>query len=125
MTNISMERVQELKARVEEMKAAVRDAQSSVTVAKGQSMPGDKGYWKRVNDAKLHWNKCLKQLADAKADLVKVTGTTGSDPRWGLISSAWRLLQRLEDSGVDLGDDGRKLLDDIEFHIPMAKLTRP
>jgi hypothetical protein len=119
------ERIQELKAQVEDLKAAVRDAQSKVTVAKGQSIPGDKGYWRRVNDAKDVHNKCLKRLADAKADLAKVAGTTGSDPRWALISGAWRLLQRLEDGGVDLGEDGRKLLDDIEFHIPMAKLTQP
>lgn len=117
------DRVAELKLVVDEWKAKVRDAQDALTLIKGQSRPGDNDYWSRFHKAKAHWNECVKQLQRAKTDLHRVSGTTGSDPRWGLIRDAWRFLQRLEDAGVDLGADGRKLLDDIEFHIPTSKLV--
>jgi hypothetical protein len=126
MTDLSpnMDRVAELKARVDELKAAVRDAQNELTLIKGSAEPdGGKHYWQRLHAAKKSWNDCVRRLQEAKTDLVRVTGTTGSDPRWSLISDAWRLLQRLEDSGVDIGEDGRKLLDEIEFHIPASKLV--
>ena len=118
----SLDRVVELKARVDGLKAEVRAAQDALTLIRGQGEPGVRN-WGRLHAAKRHWNECIKRLQQAKTDLVRVSGTTGSDPRWVLISGAWRLLQRLEDSGVDLGEDGRKLLDDIEFHIPQSKLT--
>jgi hypothetical protein len=119
-----MDRVAELKARVDDLKAKCREAQDTLTLIKGTADPsGRNNYWKRFHAAKKHWNDCVRQLQEAKTDLVRATGTTGSDPRWHLIAEAWRLLQRLEDHGVDLGEDGRKLLDEIEFHIPTSKLT--
>jgi len=117
-----LDRVAELKAKVDELKAAVRNAQDELTRIRGSAQPRGSGYWDRVAAAKKHWNECVRKLQAAKTDLVRVTGTTGSDPRWTLIRDAWRLLQRLEDQGIDLGEDGRKLLDDIEFHVPTAKL---
>ncbi len=128
MAEGGMDRVAELKARVDEAKAAVRDAQDKLTAIRGSVDPNGSGknnYWPRFHAAKKHWNDCVKRLQEAKTDLIRVTGTTGSDPRWALIADAWRLLQRLEDSGVDLGEDGRALLDAIEFHIPTSKLTKP
>jgi hypothetical protein len=119
-----MDRVAELKAIVDERKHAVREAQDALTAVRGSSDPnGRTTYWPRFHAAKRHWNDCVRRLQEAKTDLVRVTGTTGSDPRWELIRDAWRLLQRLEDSGVDLGEDGRKLLDEIEFHVPSSKLV--
>lgn len=119
-----LDRVAELKSRVDQCKADVREAQDALTLIKGSADPsGKNNYWARFHTAKKKWNDCIRKLQEAKTDLVRVTGTTGSDPRWELIRDAWRLLQGLEDSGVNLGEDGRKLLDEIEFHIPTSKLV--
>jgi len=117
-----MDRVAELRDEVERRKAAVREAQDELTRVRGQAHPSGKLYWDNFHAAKRRWADSVQKLQAAKNDLIRVCGTTGSDPRWDLIRDAWRLLQRLEDSGVDLGDDGRKLLDDIEFHVPTSRL---
>ena len=122
------ERVAELKIVLEERRANVAKAQDYLAQLKAHGSPRERvdapnGYWSRVRAAKRHLSECLERLRAARADIVRVSGTTGSDPRWTLIRDAWRLLQRLEDDGVDLGEDGQKLLDEIEFHVPASRLA--
>ena len=62
-------------------------------------------------------------MQQKKLELTKLCGTTGSDPRWDLVRRAYAVLTRLDDAGVDIGEHGAKLLDDIEFHVPQSKLS--
>jgi hypothetical protein len=116
------DRTAELKAAVDKCKAEVRDAQEALEGLKGRAHAGARGGWAEFERAKRRWKNALRALSEAKVALIRVTGTTGSDPRWLLIRDAWRVLNRLQESGIAIGGDGEKLLDEIEFHVPASKL---
>jgi hypothetical protein len=125
MTEVnSHTRIAELKERIAELQLKVREAQDKLTLIRGRSDPTETQakFQYRIADAKKWLNEAVLNLQKAKADLIKLSGVTGGDPRWDLIRDAWRYLQKLEDRGIDLGQDGAQLLNDIEFHIPASKL---
>ncbi len=63
-------------------------------------------------------SKCLR---DAKDELRRLSGTHTGDPKWALIARCYRFLNALDESA--LGDEGEALLQEIEFHVPPAKLV--
>jgi hypothetical protein len=117
------ERVAELKAELDRCKAEVRAAQEALSGLRGRAEAGGRGGWPEYRAARKRWEDALRARSEAQLALVRVTGTTGSDPRWTLIRDAWRILNRLQDAGVDIGEDGEKLMNDIEFQVPASKLV--
>lgn len=116
------QRAIDVKVRVEELKTLVRTLQDQLPQAKADANLGKRGGWPEYSSLKRRWTTAVNDLGKAKADLVKLSGTTGGDPRWELCQRAWRVLNRLDEAGIDIGDDGHQLLDDIEFHVPASKL---
>lgn len=119
------ERVLEVKGRVEALKVLVRQLQSELADAKplteGQ-WPRQAGTWQRYQRLKTEWRTAVDRLGAAKLELSKLSGTSGGDPRWALLREAWRVLNELEERGVELGERAEALMNDIEFHVPLSKL---
>ena len=125
MTVSPDQRIIDTKARVEALKCTVRDLQSALTDAKALAegqWPRRPGTWQTYQRLKKEWQRAVNDLSAAKVELTKLSGTTGSDPRWQLLREAWHVLSAIEESGVDIGERGHALLDDIEFHVPHSKL---
>ncbi len=116
------------KARVEDLKNQVRQLQGKIAEAGALA----KGTWPRRRSLFDEYDRLKKQLpplvaklGEAKRELSELSGTDGGDPKWKLAVRAWRVLNELEEAGVEIGEKGRALLDDIEFHVPLAKLHEP
>ena len=118
------ERLLAVKTKMEALKVRVRELQAELPQYKADAEMGRRGGWTKYREMKQRWQAAVDQLGQLKLELIALSGT-GSDPKWGLIAEAWRILDALEESGVDIGERGRKLLDDIEFHVPMSKLQAP
>ena len=119
------DRVIETKTRVEAIKVRVRALQVSLADAKALAegqWPRQAGTWGAYQRKKREWQEAVNELGAAKLELTKLSGTSGGDPRWALLRKAWRVLNELEERGVVLGDRGEALMEDIEFHVPLAKL---
>ena len=118
-------RVGEVKARVEALKTKVEEAQARVAeasaLARG-SYPRRDSLWRDFERRKREWTAVVTELRKAKAELASLSGTNGSDPKWKLICEAWHVLSALDEAGVDIGERGHALIDDIEFHVPHSKL---
>ena len=114
--------IAEAKLRVENAKSLVRSLQLEMPQLKADALQNSRGGWVLYNRKKKEFTGALAELGAAKADLTKLSGTGGGDPRWNLLRKAWLLLNRMQESGVDIGDEGQELIDDIEFHVPAAKL---
>lgn len=76
----------------------------------------------RKNDLRIEFEKAVDVANLLKAELRKLSEATGGDPRWKLIRDAYRAITRLDEAGVEIGEDGRAFLDSAEFHCPMAQL---
>ncbi len=116
------------KARVEALKRKVAEHQAKVAAAGAAA----KGAWPRrrslfdeYDRLKSLTPKVHAELAQAKLELTELSGTDGGDPKWKLLVRAWRVLNELEEAGIEIGEKGRALLDDIEFHVPHSKLHEP
>lgn len=121
----SNERIVEVKARIDALKDECLKVQASLPLARGAAQQLHADGWssrRAFVAAKDRLRKLQLDLRAAKLELTKLSGTTGTDPRWALLAKAYHVLQRLEEGGVDLGDDGRALCDDIEFHVPAHRL---
>lgn len=122
---IHNERVKEVKIKVDGLKASVVALQAQVAeagnLAKG-TVPSRRAYWDAYSERKKALASAQEKLREAKAELTRLAGTTGSDPRWTLLREAWHVLSALDEAGVDIGERGHALIDDIEFHVPHAKL---
>lgn len=125
MTTSPIDRVPEVKARVESLKARVRTLQAALgearALAEGQ-WPRQPRTWQAYQQAKRDYASALNDLSAAKVELTTLSGVTGSDPRWRLLCEAWYVLSTLDEAGVDIGERGHALIDDIEFHVPHSKL---
>lgn len=124
---VPMDRVADAKVRVEELRRHVRTLQDELAnlpkpPAKGFERSMSDAFWEKRKTLRGAWIKACNELGEAKAELAKLSGTNGSDPKWALIAGAWRVLNRLDEAGVDIGEDGRALLDSIAFHVPLSKL---
>lgn len=103
---------------VERCKKVVRDLNLEMQLAKGRSTTT----WRQMAARKEDFNRACSALKDAKIKLVKLSGTTGHDQRWILVTRSYAVLCKLDEAGVDIGEIGRKLIEDIEFHVPLSKL---
>lgn len=110
--------VEAMKTRVRELQAALSEAKQ---LAEGQ-WPRQPATWRAYQSKKKEWQAALNDLSDAKLELVRLSGTSGGDPRWILIREAWHVLNELDERGVVLGERGEALMDEIEFHVPHSKL---
>lgn len=108
--------------RVDKLKARIRDIQAQMPQAKADAVTGMRHGWQGLDNLKKRLRQTLDEYAGAKADLIRLCGTTGADPKWELLSKTWVVLSRLEESGVDIGEMGRDIVTDIEFHVPASKL---
>lgn len=120
---MSNDRVAEVKARVEALKCKVREQQDALPELRLYADAGNRGAWAVYQKARREWQASLKLLSEAKVELVQLSGTGhGGDQKWRLIHRAWALLTRMQEAGTDIGEEGQALIDDIEFHVPVAKL---
>lgn len=119
---IHNERVKEVKIKVDGLKASVTAIMAQVAEARDRTIPRRESLWLAYDERKKALASVQEKLREAKAELVRLSGTTGSDPRWTLLREAWHVLSALDEAGVDIGDRGHALIDDIEFHVPHAKL---
>lgn len=120
------DRMVEVKERVEELKGKVVALQSSLG---DKNMVDDRGRrlsageWNRQRQLlKVQLANATEELREAKSELRKLSGTTGSNPLWEVVRKAYRVLLRLEEAGVEIGEDGREAMETIEFHVPFSKL---
>lgn len=125
LTSGSNARVVEVKVRVEELRAKVRTQMEAVADAK----IAYESQWPRRHHDRQTWDRAKKalvllqnQLANAKLELTKLSGTTGHDPKWRLLREAWHILNEFEERGIEIGERAEALLDEIEFHVPHAAL---
>ncbi len=124
-----LERVMEVKHRVEALKSTVARLGTAMAVlGKCPTDTRSQSSWdtwrKERNRTKQELTKASENLRTAKTDLRRLSGTTGSDPKWGLIAEAYFVLEDLEEAGVDIGEKGHKLMDEIEFHVSPSRLVR-
>jgi hypothetical protein len=122
---VGSDRVTEVKARVEALKTRVRTLQAQLPEAKiaaEGAYPRNESRWAYYRRLKKDWLTATNELSVAKVELTKLCGTTGGDPKWDLIREAWHVLVGLDEAGVDIGDRGHALIDEIEFHVPANKL---
>jgi len=119
------DRILDVKARIEELKGLVLDVQNQLS---DRNMVDGRGKrmafldWNaRKQDLKKKHAELLDRLRAEKHELRKLSGT-GEDPKWELIKKAYVILSQLDEQGVDIGERGHALIDDIEFHVPFAKL---
>lgn len=112
----------EAKALVESLKIRVDEMNRAFPQLKADAQTGMRGGWRALDAHRKEHRQVLAQLRTAKIDLAKLSGTTGTDPKWQLIARGWSVLIGLENAGVDIGERGRALVEDIEFHVPNAKL---
>ena len=118
------ERIGEVKRLVEQYKCAVRDTNEEMHQHRLKQGVMPVGRWHELrNRISNRLRMQQKLLGEAKAELSKLSGTTGGDPKWAMLVTAYRVLHRLDEAGTDIGKDGQKLLDDLEFHVPLAKLA--
>ena len=119
------DRIFEVKSRVEALKTKVRTLLEQVSDAKvvlESKWPRSKHDFQTHARAKAALRVAQNELANAKLELTKLSGTTGGDPRWKLLRETWHVLNELEERGVELGDRAEALLEEIEFHVPAAAL---
>ncbi len=119
-------RALEVKTRVEALKERVRTLQGDLPAAKMQaesSYPRRQSSWDAYHAMRKSWSEAVRDLGAAKLELTRLSGTTGTDPRWKLVYEAYHLLSTLDEGGVDIGKRGEDLLEAIEFHCPTAKLN--
>ena len=109
--------VERRKARIAQLQAQMREMAQKVS-----STPR---YWHERRMLQSQLTKEIALLSEDKIRLSTLCGTTGNSPKWLLTARAYRLLSRLEDQGVDIGEEGEQLLSDIEFHMPLAQLQEP
>lgn len=122
---IHNERVKETKIRVDALKAEVTALMARVAEARDLArgtVPRRQSLWSAYEQSKRALASSQEKLREANSELVRLAGTTGSDPRWTLLREAWHVLSRLDEDGVDIGERGHALIDEIEFHVPHAKL---
>ena len=119
------QRAKEAKLHVEMLKAKVARLQTQTAehgaAAKG-SFPRRPSLFAAWEASKKELHAAVADLQAAKATLVRLSGTTGSDPKWVLLREAWHVLTALDEAGIDIGERGHALIDEIEFHVPLAKL---
>ena len=122
----SRERVLVVKEEIERLKGQVLELQnrlSNKNMVDGQGRRLAFTEWnRRRQELKQEHSQLLEKLRGAKQELRKLSGTTGTDPKWDLVKRAYVVLSDLDEKSVDIGEKGRLLLDEIEFHVPMAKL---
>lgn len=97
----------------------VQDLQSEITSEKAKG--------RLASPPRLAWlqKQVVTALADirsAKQRLRALSGTSGHDTKWLLVARSHALLTSLTERGFDIGEHGRKLVADIEFHVPLARL---
>ena len=114
-------RILEVKTKVEDLKARVRDLQADLPSYRQRADRGERGAADKYREMKRRLAMATDELKLAKTELVALSGNP-SDPKWSLIVEAWRVLEAVAASGVDIGERGQKLLEDIEFHVPPEKL---
>lgn len=110
--------------RVDKAKARIRDIQSQLPQAKADAQTGMRGGWQAYTNLKKNLVDALAVLAEAKTELVRLCGTTGTDPKWELLAKAWVVLTRLDEGDADIGQLGRDVVADIEFHVSASKLQK-
>lgn len=122
----SRERVLQVKEEIERLKGQVLEFQNHLSDKNMVDVTGRRlpfAEWnRRRQDFKVKYAETLELLRTRKQELRKLSGTSGTDPKWELIKRAYVLISNLDESNVDIGDKGRALLDEIEFHVPMSKL---
>lgn len=115
----------EQKLLVEALKSKVMRLQAETAergaAAKG-SFPRRSSLFTAWEVKKKEHQAAIEELRAAKAVLVRLSGTDGSDPKWALAREAWHVLNELDERGVDIGERGQALLDEIEFHVPLSML---
>jgi hypothetical protein len=119
------ERQKEAKIRVEGLRASVAAAMAQVAEARDRAkgtFPRRDSLYQAYSDRKKALASVQAQLREAKDELVKLSGTQGGDPKWDLIREAWHVLSALDEAGIDIGERGHALIDDIEFHVPHSRL---
>lgn len=116
---------QEQKLLVETLKSKVTRLQAEAgekgAAAKG-SFPRSPEKFRQWEKAKTQLKAAQLELGNVKQKLARLCGTTGTDPKWLLLREAWHVLNEIEERGVDIGERAHALLDEIEFHVPAAKL---
>lgn len=125
--NASIEQTsaQEAKLLVETLRGKVARLQAEVgekgADARG-SFPRRPEKFRAYENAKKDWQAAITELKAAKLKLARLEGSTGGDPKWALLREAWHVLNEIDERGVDIGERGHALLEEIEFHVPAAKL---
>lgn len=122
----SRERVLQVKEEIERLKGQVLELQNllsdkNMVDVTGRRLPFHE--WnRRRQEFKTKYSSLLEHLRERKQELRKLSGTGGTDPKWELVKRAYALISALDEKNIDIGDKGRELLDEIEFHVPMSKL---
>lgn len=119
--NVSDQRTLEVKRTVDERKEVVRTIQAQLEEHNAFYSTSPQ-YWRKKSELKKRFNEAVSHLNVAKNELRALSGTGGGDPKWELIREAYRVLIRLEEAGIDIGERGSALLDSITFHVPASKL---
>lgn len=115
-------RLTEAGCQLQEAKARVREVQEELAALNGT--PDVLGFWKRKQDIKKRLAFALRCLDERKVEVRALSGGSGTDPKWVLLAKCHRVLTRLDEADVDIGEDGQDVLDQIEFHVAPALLMR-
>ncbi len=112
-------RANELRTRIAELNIDLEDR--NMVDGRGHRLTPAEAY-DRKQTIKRTIVRTEGELAQVRADLRRYS-SVGRDPTRALLARAYQILDGLDEQGVDIGERGIELLEDIEAHVPPEMLV--